>query len=73
MTAMNIAQPVELSDAELDLVTGGRNQNAGAAAAGAAVGGLLAAGAGVAANVQANVDNVGNNNEIVKNVFVDVL
>lgn len=73
MSDTNILVPVELTDAELDLVTGGARQDAGAAAAGAAVGGLVAAGVGVAANVQANVENVGNNNEIVKNVFVDVL
>ena len=73
MANPSIATPVELSDAELDLVTGGARQNAGAAAAGAAVGGLLAAGAGVAANVQANVEDVGNNTEIVKNVFINVL
>ena len=73
MSGTYLMTPVELTDAELDLVTGGARQNAGAAAAGAAVGGLLAAGVGVAANVQANVEDVGNDNEIVKNVFVDVL
>jgi transketolase len=69
MADMNISKPVELTDAELDLVTGGAGQ--GVANAVGAVGGLAAVAAGVGANIA--VTNVANNNEVVKNVFVDVL
>jgi len=70
MAEMKIAAPVELSDAELDLVTGGANPGQGVANAAGAVG-LVAVAAGVGANIA--VDHVLNNNEVVKNVFVDVL
>jgi hypothetical protein len=50
MSGTNITFPVELTDAELDLVAAGANPRAGAAAG--AVGGLVAAGVAVAATVE---------------------
>jgi hypothetical protein len=60
---------VELSDAELDAVAAGAANGNGAAAAYGAVG-LVAA--NVAAGLGVAVNNVANNNEVVKNVFVNV-
>jgi len=62
---------IELSDAELDLVTGGAGQG-GVNAVGAA-GGLVNAAVGAVANVRVAVDNVANHNDVLKNVFIDVL
>ncbi|WP_043344568.1 hypothetical protein [Belnapia moabensis] len=64
MAEMIIAAPVELTDAELDAVAGGANPQALAAAGGAAAGGLVNAGVGVAAAVAANVENIANNNNV---------
>lgn len=60
---------VELTDEQIDFVAGGANQTAANQAGGAAAAGLIAAGVGVAAIVQANVQNIANHN----NVAVDVL
>lgn len=72
MAEMTIA-PVELTDAELDLVTGGANQGQGGTAAAGAAAGLVNAAVAAVANVAVAVENVANHNEVLKNVFIDVL
>ena len=71
MSGTHLLAPVELTDAELDAVAAGQNQRALAAAGGAAAAGLIAAGVGVAAIVQANVENIANNNNIAVAVLSD--